>query len=171
MTSERRRARSWGWPLAVVALLVGGAGANVALLVVATSDASFSVERDYYQKALAWDETMAQEARNADLGWSLAASLDAPAGREGARLSVRVTDRDGAAVAGAAVLVEALHNARASEVLTAPLVPAAPGGYTATLPLRRPGIWELRFRITRGPAVFTGTITRELEAPPGRGTR
>ena len=48
----------------IVALLVGGAGANVGLMLVATSDASFAVEPDYYQKALAWDETMAQAARN-----------------------------------------------------------------------------------------------------------
>ncbi len=165
MSGRRTPRRGWGWPLGMAALLVGGAAANIGLLLAAVSDASFSVERDYYRKALAWDETMAEESRSAALGWSVTARLE-PATEPGqARLVARVTDRAGAAVEGATVAVEAFHNARASQVVTARLAPTGAGGYAAALPLRRPGLWELRLRITRGREVFALTTAAELVLP------
>ena len=93
------RSRGWYWPVGLAALLVGSAGANVALLVITSRDASFAVE--------------------------------------------------------------ALHNARASRVLTAALEPRGPD-YAAAMPLARPGFWEFRVRVTRGPDVFTATLMRDV---------
>ncbi len=146
----------------IVALLVGGAGANVGLMLVATGDASFAVEPRYYEKALRWDETMAQEARNRALGWSIAVAFDGAPRPGQVELAARVNDRRGHAVEGARVGVEAFHSARASHVLTATLGPEATGRYSAMLPLDRAGLWELRLRVERGGEVFTQTLVQEL---------
>lgn len=154
------------WPVIVIALLVGGAGANIGLMLVATRDPSFAVEPDYYQKALRWDETMAQEARNAALGWSIAVGFDGASSPGRVTLAARVSDRAGRALEGARVEVEAFHSARASRVLAATLSPGSAGRYSATLPLDRPGLWELRLRVARGDAVFTRTLVQDLAREP-----
>ena len=155
------RSRGWYWPVGLAALLVGSAGANIALVVITSRDASFAVEPDYYAKALAWDETMAQQARNEALGWSLGLRVE-PTGELG-RVTVAVGLSDGAGVPlpGARIAIEALHNARASRVLTAVLEPRDLG-YAAVMPLSRPGLWEFRVRVTRGPDVFTATLMRDV---------
>lgn len=157
------RRRGWYWPLAIVGLLAGSAGANLALVVIAARDASFAVEKDYYRKALAWDDAMAQERRNEALGWSVAVDLARLPDRSAeVRLTARVSDGTGAPLAGARVTVEALHNARASHVFAAALTPGSPGRYAATMPLARPGLWEVRVRVERGGDVFTRVVTRDL---------
>lgn len=157
-------ARGWAWPVVIVALLVASAGANIAFMIVANGDATFAVEPDYYRKAVEWDRTMAQEARNAELGWTVSARLEpADAGR--ARLFALVRDRAGAALTGADVRVEAFPSARAREIASVALEPARGAGvYTGLLPSARPGLWELRVRVTRDAEVFTRTITQDLAA-------
>jgi nitrogen fixation protein FixH len=160
------RGRAWLWPAGLAALLVAGVGANVAFMVVATRDPSFAVEPDYYRKALAWDEAMAQEARNEALGWGVSVAA-MPGGRRGhLTLQAAVTDRAGAAVAGAAVSVEAMHGARASRIVAAALAEQAPGRYAAELPLGRAGLWELRLRVVRGDDVYTRRLQQDLPGAP-----
>jgi nitrogen fixation protein FixH len=159
------KSKGWYWPLVIVGLLVGGVGANVGLMIVATGDASFAVEPDYYKKALDWDRTMAQEEKNAELGWSVSTRLERATRSGQARLVARVTDRTGAPIGGARVAVEAFPSARASQVVTATLDPEGGGVYATGLPVGRPGLWELRVRVTRGEQVFTRTISQDL---PGR---
>jgi len=160
------RRRGWGWPLLIGGLLVGGAGANVGLMLVANSDPGFAVEPDYYQKALHWDETMAQEARNASLGWSVAVSFDRSSRPGQVMIAARVSDGGGRPVEGARVDIEAFHSARANRVLAATLA-AGPGGrYAAALPLDRPGLWELRLRVAQGEQTFTQTIIQDLASAP-----
>ena len=152
------------WPVAIVGLLVSGAAANIGFMVVASRDATFAVEPDYYRKAVDWDRAMAQEARNVELGWRVSAELEAGAGGR-ARLVARVTDREGRPVSDATVVVEAFPSARAREIASVTLAPAgAAGAYTATLPGARPGLWELRLRVTRGAQVFTRTLSQDLAA-------
>jgi hypothetical protein len=157
-------AKGWAWPVAIVALLVGSAGANIAFMIVANRDATFAVEPDYYRKAVEWDRTMAQESRNAELGWTVSARLEpADAGR--ARLFALVRDRAGAPLSGAAVRVEAFPSARAREIAGVALEPTRGAGvYTGLLPSARPGLWELRVQVTRGTDVFTRTLTQDLAA-------
>lgn len=157
-------ASGWYWPAIIVVLLVGSAGANIGFLIVANRDASFAVEPDYYRKAVEWDRAMAQEARNAELGWAVSARLErADTGR--ARLVTLVQDRAGAPLAGAAVLVEAFPSARAREIASVALEPTGDAGvYAGILPSGRPGLWELRVRVTRGGQVFTRTLSQDLAA-------
>jgi len=159
------RSSGWYWPVGLAALLVVSAGANIALVVITARDASFAVEPNYYAKALAWDETMAQQARNEALGWSLDLRVEPTGGRDAMAVVARLADRAGAPIAGARIAIEARHNARANRVLTAALEPRGPG-YMATMPLARPGLWEFRARVTRGADVFTAILMRD--APGGR---
>jgi nitrogen fixation protein FixH len=76
-------------------------------------------------------------------------------------VTVRLADKAGAPIAGAQVTVEAFHNARASRILSAALDPRGQG-YSAVMPLERPGLWEFRLRVTRGPEVFVATLTRDV---------
>jgi nitrogen fixation protein FixH len=158
--------KGWYWPLVLAGLLVGSAGANIGFMLIATGDPTFAVEPDYYKKAIDWDKTMAQEARNAELGWAVSARLEGAARPGQGRLVARVTDRAGAPVSGARVAVEAFPSARARQVVTAALEPEGNGVYAGGIPLERPGLWELRVRVTRGEQVFTRTLSQDLAARP-----
>jgi nitrogen fixation protein FixH len=155
------KGRGWYWPVGLVALLAASAGANIALVVITSRDTSFAVEPNYYAKALAWDQTMAQQARNEALGWSLGLRVDPTDARGRKIVTVNLADRAGVPIEGAQVAVEAFHNARASRIFSAALAPLGQG-YAAAMPLDRPGLWEFRLRVTRGPEVFVATLTRDV---------
>ena len=157
--------RGWYWPLLVVGLLLCSVVPNVVLLLAANSDPGFAVEEDYYKKALAWDATMAQERHNAELGWD-ATVLAAPGATGGVVLTAQVKDRDGEVVTPDAIEVEAFHNARAAHILRASLERADDGSFAAALPMRRPGLWELRLVIRRGDDRFTQVIRQDIVPPP-----
>ena len=154
------------WPAAVIGALVVTVGANIAILVLANDSDKAVVEPNYYEKAVAWDSTMAQGRRNESLGWSIRATL-APGGK-GARLQATLSDRAGAPLEGAAIRVEAIHNADAARRIEGVLRDAGGGAYEADLPCRHAGLWELRFTAERGGDRFTEDLRREL-APPARG--
>ena len=101
------RRRDWYWPVGLVALLAASAGANIALVIITSRDTSFAVEPNYYAKALAWDQTMAQQARNDALGWALSLRIDPGDARGGKTVTVHLADRAGAPIEGAQVAVEA----------------------------------------------------------------
>lgn len=82
------------------------------------------------------------------LGWQVELRLG-PAGRDGRLVEVVAADAAGAPVAPAAVRLEALHPAAPGEVVRAALPATGPGRHAATLPLRRPGRWELRLTVER----------------------
>jgi nitrogen fixation protein FixH len=156
--------KGWYWPLLIVALLfVGGVGPNLLLFVVANSDPSFSVEPDYYQKSLRWDERLAQERRNSELGWTLGLDLRPEESPQlGVRLTAMLFDRTGAPLDGASVELEAFHNARASEIVKASLRGSGEGTYLANLPAGRAGLWEFRFVVRLGNDVFTRTVMEDV---------
>lgn len=158
----RGKRRGWYWPWLLVGLLGALCGINLAMVYIATSDPSFAVEDDYYGKALRWDQSMAQTRANEALGWH--ATLDvgrlAPGGTD---LSVALTDRDGRPLDGASITVDAFHNARAGHVLSASFAATAtPGTLAARLPMRRPGLWEFRLRVTRGGDVYTRVVQKDV---------
>ena len=159
------KSRGWYWPVGLASLLVGSAAANIALVVITSRDASFAVEPNYYAKALAWDERMAQQARSAALGWSIALRVEPTAAHDRMQVTARLVDRTGAPIADAQVAVEAFHNARASRMLTAALAPSGEA-YAALMPLDRPGLWEFRLRATRGSEVFATILTTDVRSGP-----
>ncbi len=157
-----------GWPIAMTAILATTVVANFGVLYVADHDPSFVVEKDYYQKAVHYDDEIDQELRNQKLGWTLQPTV-APIAPNGSGVNVRLSDAGGRPLGGATVRVSALFNARAGDVLDATLSAVAPGSndYFARLPMRHAGEWELRFDATRGSDHFTAV--RRVDVPDGRG--
>lgn len=151
------------WPFVVAGALALHVVVSLIVVYVATSDPSYGVEEDYYAKAVAWDDRRAQERANEDLGWTLAAAATPPSAPGGQpTLEVLLTDSTGASIDGAAVALEAFHNARSNDIIRARLTAEGHGLYSAPLPMRRNGRWELRFTVDRGTEHFTFSETRHL---------
>jgi len=129
---------------------------GLATVFVATTNPSYAVEEDYYEKALHWDEKRAQDRRNIELGWRIEIEVAPPdaAGGPASLVSV-LTAADGGPIDGATVTVEAFHNARAGNILRATLAGRGAGRYAAELPMRWSGVWEFRFVAERGSERFT----------------
>jgi nitrogen fixation protein FixH len=151
------------WPAVIVGALAVHVVASLVTVWIATSNPSYAVEEDYYQKALAWDASRDQKRHNTALGWRLDAEVTAAASTGGdPTLAVRLVDRDGRPLDGATVAVAAFHNARADEILRAELAAKGDGLYSCGLAMRRSGVWELRFTVDRGGERFTHTVTRHV---------
>jgi nitrogen fixation protein FixH len=147
-----------GWPIGVIATLATVVAGNIWVAVKAGSDPSFAIEPDYYAKAVAWDNVMAQARTNASLRWQLTSQL-APLADGQAEIRLVVADSLGMPVRGARVTVSAMHNARASAIHSAQLTADGPDAYVARIPIDRAGMWELRFEVLRGSERYT-TSTR-----------
>jgi nitrogen fixation protein FixH len=158
---------SWGWPIGIATVLIVSAGSNIWVAAIARSDPAFAVEPDYYQKAVAWDSTMAQERANAALGWHAGATLEPVGERGNSRLTLTLMDRDGRPIGDAAVTVEAMHNARSAQRFQLALTPGD-RGYTGALAASRAGEWELRVTAVRGAERFTEVLRVTLASPGER---
>ncbi|MBK6942264.1 MAG: FixH family protein [Planctomycetes bacterium] len=156
------------WVGVVVGMLGFCITMQVILLVYATGDPSFTVERDYETKAAHWDDVLRQRADNDRLGWSADAELVAPTFRgEPAELKVVLKDRAGQSIGDAAITFEACAIARASHIATGEATPTSSGAYVAPLLEPRPGLWEVRLTAERMGQRFTATLRRELGAVGG----
>lgn len=141
-----------------VGLLLFSVTSGAIAVYLATSDPSFMVEEDYYQKGLEWDQAMAQKRTNEELGWKVR-----PAVVEG-QLQVTVTDAGGQPVTGGAVEYIVFHNARASmqHKGTAADSEQQAGVYTADIVFNRPGTWVVRYRVKRGDDLYVSESRMEL---------
>jgi len=148
-----------GWPIGIVVVLAATVAANIVVMRVASSDAAFAVEPDYYKKAVAFDSTMATERRSNALGWSARSSIVASDSIGRPMLTVTLVDAQGQPLQGATVNVTALANARANDILSAALHETAPGQYQARLSAKFAGLWEVRIDAVRGADRFV-TSTR-----------
>ena len=153
------------WPAFVAGALALQVVSSLVTIYLATTNPSYAVEDDYYRKALRWDETRAQTARNLELGWRLEFDVSlAQAPGDSAMVLVTIRDHDGGPVEGSTVTLEAFPNARADDILRASFISAAGGRYRAELPMRRTGVWEFRYVVTNGASVFTHTEKRYITA-------
>jgi nitrogen fixation protein FixH len=151
------------WPYVIAGALALHVAVSLIMVYVATSDPSYGVEENYYAKSVAWDDRRAQERANEVLGWTLVAAATPPSEPGGQpTLEILLTDSTGASIDGAAVTLEAFHNARSNDIIRARLTAEGHGLYSAPLPMRRNGRWELRFTIDRGTEHFTFSETRHL---------
>lgn len=151
------------WPTIIVALLGGNLALGFVLIRVANADPHFAVEPDYYRRAVEWDSTRAQAARNVALGWRWTPSLGAVRG-DSVPMMLAIAGPDGAPIDGALVTIEARAVAHASEAITDTLVSQGGGWYGASLPMRRIGLWEFRVRAVRGTETATTDLRLDARA-------
>jgi nitrogen fixation protein FixH len=150
--------RGTQWPVIIIALLVATAAGQGVMVWKATHDSTLAIEPDYYKKAVAYDQVIAQEAVNASLGWRAVATV-------GSEVAVTLTDRDARAIDGAVVTVTAIHNLDGAHHIIGRLAATGAGRYAAPLPLDRVGLWELRIEAARGAEKFTSSLRVEAPRP------
>jgi hypothetical protein len=143
-------------PVVLLGTLTGGLGI---VAYVATRDPSFAIERDYYKKAVDYDQLRAQDETNEKLGWR----LDVKARTAGStiQLDAKVDDAHGKAVKDAEIQVEAFPISRSANVTTTRFASG-----TAQLPLVTTGLWELRFTVDAHEKRFTQTVRRDIGRGP-----
>jgi len=154
MATPRKATRLWpgmifgllGLNICIVGLTVFAANAN---------RTSFAVVPDYDRKALNWDQTARQAARNKELGWELRLSRVEPGS-----VAATLLDKQGLPLAGADVSLEAFHHAHARTKVEVKFAAAADGTYFGAASFGTPGLWEFRFTVRRGADTFTSTTTR-----------
>lgn len=157
---QRRAGRRW---IAFIACLFLAQVAAVVLMIwIATSDRSFALEPDYYQKAVQWD-ALSQMQRDSDrLGWNLELLLE-PRDERGNRPTIlRILDADQQPVNDAAVQAEWFHHARARDRRTTAFEPVGDGLYRAALRYERSGLYEFRVHAIRGEQNFLRTVQRDI---------
>jgi len=149
MTDPKNK-KSLRWPLIIVGLLSVHVCVTLFFVYVATSNPSFAVEEDYYQKGLKWDEKRAQDTINQRLGWVCKASLNASSTiSEPATIRVSLHDHEGQQIDDASVKVECFALARSGQVLRVTMTSSGSGEYVAAIDARRPGLWEIRVTAER----------------------
>jgi hypothetical protein len=159
---EPRTARGTFWALVPVVLLVASVTGVGTLSSIAAHDPGFALEKNYYQRAVHWDEQQAAWARNRRLGYRVA--LEVRESGSGVELVTQLTDHAGMPVHGATVRVEAFANARAGDRHEWTLVERALGTYTTPLAAARAGLWEFRFVVAAGGEEFTAVERAEVPA-------
>jgi hypothetical protein len=159
--ASQRKALFWALtPVALLGLMLVG---WTVMMTLAVRDPGFSLEPDYYKKALSWDAQQAQNGENARLGWRVemnqvgVASAVVPAVFE-----IRLHDSKGVPIEGARASIEAFYNARASQRLSSDLAEGEAGQYRFALPIRHGGLWEFRLTVRRGTLTFTDIVRRDV---------
>lgn len=147
------------WRLFPVGLIVSSVGGLGFMAYLAVHDPNFAVEKDYYKKAVAWDETQAQARENARLGWNVDLALEAKG--DHVELVAHVKDARGLPVPDARVEVEAFPNAHAGHIVNATLAPER-DAQRGSLPFVQAGLWELRFTVRSRGERFTQVIRRDV---------
>lgn len=150
------------WIYVCVGLLVTNA-LVMAVLVTASSKSAPAVVPQYYERAVAWDQTMAEAKLAAELGWTLALEL------EDAGIAVKLVDRDRQPVSGARLTIGGFHRARPAQRLALVLVTDAAGEARAPAlsGTRTSGWYELDVEIVRDPVRYS--LHRAVELTRVRG--
>ncbi|MGE3164195.1 MAG: FixH family protein [Planctomycetota bacterium] len=155
MSVGTRRKAGWYWPWAIGGLLGFWAIGDITVLLVASNHPSFAVEEDYYQKALAWDQTKAEQQASDRLNWTATVAYVAlpPGAGPGVEMVLTLRDASGP-ITGADVAVRTFHRAEPKAVLRAQLTDGGDGSYRAVLAMGRVGSWQVDIVAQRGDDRF-----------------
>lgn len=151
------------WPGMIVGILLLSVVANIVLIVAATSDGGAQIEADYYERALAWDEELAQREQSEALGWQTDLTIEptAPAGQV---VLVTVADHAGQPVHGLTGALKMRHATQAQwRSLELEPITGSLGQYKVVTAFDRPGLWDFTVDVQdQGGDHFVQTLRREL---------
>lgn len=159
--ASKRRPRIW--PIILAALLIGHTVLMLVFVTIASHDSSFSIDSDYYGKAIRWDQDQARRRASDALGWNADLQVvDGSAGARAARLTLR--DRNGQPIPQAAVDVKFFHHAHGREVRSCSLSADAAGAgqFSNNLLLPYSGEWEFEIVAKADGREFLKTIVMEV---------
>lgn len=129
---------------------------------LANSDGGFAVEPDYYGKAVRWDIGAAERDRALNRGWTMAVEPnDARSASGGRTLTIRLLDRDGGAIGGATLGIEAFQHKDASKRFVGSCLERGPGVYQVDVPLVGAGLHEVRATIEYGSETLSLSSTSQ----------
>ena len=157
-TGAGRNRRS-PWPWIIVGMLLTHVVIMVVAMMIAVHDKSSAIVPNYYERAVNWDAEQAKYRASEKLGWHVemeAAEQVDPLGRRVVRFIL--TDAHGRAIPSAVIDLEYFHDAHGNEDRTVTLKSDStdPRYFTALLPMRYAGEWELHYTITAGKQSFIG---------------
>jgi nitrogen fixation protein FixH len=161
-----KRGKVWVWPTIIVSLLLFQIGLSVGGAYMVMRGKSTVIEDDYYNKALHWDDYIAQEQASRKLGWTSDLAVRDGSGAQGVMghrtISVALNDSKGQPVDAATIHMVVFHHAHATDCHDVILHPVQPGVYQADVPMSYAGTWEFRFTVTRGHEMYINKVQREL---------
>jgi nitrogen fixation protein FixH len=161
--SKARNRAGLRWALVPVGLLASSTLGVVWMAAIATRDPNFALERDYYQKAIHWDQTQAQAASNQRLGYQFVLPPRVTLDKLGkGSLELKIFDRSGQPLAGARVTAEAFPNAYSDDISRLSFSERAPGIYTAPITAQHGGLWEFRISLDSGSERATANLRCDL---------
>lgn len=149
----------WGWPIGIVCVFMTSLTICTVTVVLATNNPSAITEEDYYAKAVAWDDLVAERRASEALGWKAKVRVTHDA------FELDLEDDRGHAVLGAEVTSLAFHHAHreAAQELTWTGGSAMNPSYRIEIPSAKSGLWQLRIRAKLGEHVFLDVMDVELE--------
>ena len=151
------------WPGLPIIILGGGVILNILMVSLAVRDGGYQYEPNYYQKAIKWDETIAQEKRNAALGWKLTfVNVPVVSSSNAQPFCISLKDKKGAVLDQTSVKAVAFHNAHSMQRKTL-LFQRKGALHCVTYPFKRGGLWEFRFTAKRINTIFTNTTRHALK--------
>lgn len=143
------------WPGIIFIILGASVIVHGVMLYVVNTDATFAVDDRYRARTDPWWEAVDRAGTERKTGWSATLEMvPSDSIEEMMRLTVRLTDRHGAAVENARVEMRLFHRGRAGEVLPATLEASGGGRYVTLLRLDPPGMWKATALITRDEQTF-----------------
>ncbi|MEM1094935.1 MAG: FixH family protein [Bacteroidota bacterium] len=146
------------WPAFIIALLGMSVAGGVWSVIKANGFGKAEVVSDYHQQALDFNTHLAEQTASNMLGWQ--STLDIEAGN----VVVKLTDREGAPVFDATVLVTPARPESAAPESTLTLIPSPDvrGQYSAPVLLSRPGRWRFAVRAERADDVHLADLRRDV---------
>lgn len=146
------------WVAIIVGLLVGNAAAVGVLIGLSSGETRHRVLPDYYQRAVAWDATMAAAQASADLGWRADVAV------RGRDLMITIVDRDRRPVTDAVVELTAVPRGHVDAATTAAATAIGAGVYRAVIAGDRRGLHDVALRVGRGEQRFL--VDRLVDVDP-----
>ena len=161
MTTAVQRKSTWIPWIFVIGMLVVFA-VNGVLVYLALSTWTGIETKNYYQKGIAYNDNLAGAERQAQLGWTVAATLTPDATTAKAQ-TVRAVyrDRSGVPVTDLRIRAYLVRPVHEGYDQTLALAHTGNGVYEATTTVPLPGQWELRL-VALGPAGETHQTTTRV---------
>ena len=145
MATVMRRPRSWWIPWAFVGFFVVVFGANGIMVYFAFDSWTGLATEDAYVKGLAYNEQIADAQAQQALGWQGELGF-APNGPQQGLLELKLRDRHGTPIGGAAVTAIFVRPTHTGHDLELALEDAGNGRYSAEVALPLAGQWDVRLR-------------------------
>lgn len=124
-------------------------------ITLTTGDKSHAVVASYDERALNWDEEVAQRNASVRLGWQADLFLDSAADiRKFHVITLKIQDSGQQPVAGAVIELVAFHRALAGAPQRVELVEVGEGVYSGKIQVSKSGLWQFEGKATRGDDVL-----------------